>query len=82
MTNNNMKTTMNWISKNITPRKTPCKGYSSYWMKHIFEKDTGMYITNDQFKEAMLRSGYTPIDEKAINWEFCVSKKSPMFMMR
>ena len=54
---------------------------NSYGLKHILERDTGLYLTNNQFKDAMLRSGYAPtiISANELNWEFVIDNDSPAF---
>lgn len=49
---------------------------SSYGLKHYFEHDDGFYITNGQFKGAMLICGFQVASTKKINWYFNISKKS------
>ena len=73
---------LRWIAENIRPRKTPLHERSSYGIKHILQHDTGLYLTNNEFKDAMLLSGYEPIDPNALNWNYCISKKSPAFDWR
>lgn len=68
-----------WIHKSIKPRKTPLMTRSSYGIKHILERDTGIYLTNNEFKDAMLLEGYHPTDPNSLNWHYCISKKSPAF---
>lgn len=69
-----------WISDNIFPRNTPNLNYNSYSLKHMFEHDKGgFYITNGQFKGAMIDCGFFPINEEEKNWRFCISQKSPVF---
>lgn len=70
---------MAWIHENILPRGTPLLSRSSYGIKHLLERDTGIYMTNNQFKDAMLLCGYEPVDERLLNWSYCISKKSPAF---
>lgn len=70
---------LDWIEKNIQPRKTVLEGHSSYGLKHIQEHDTGIYLTNNQFKHAMLLAGYLPNKEYVLNWNFCICKKSKCF---
>ena len=72
----------NWIRNNIIPRKTPLYGYSSYKLKHIFEHDTKLYLTNNEFKDAMLMCGYSPVNANELNWEYCISKKSPALLRK
>ncbi len=68
-----------WIYENITPRNTPLYSSSSYALKHVLERDTGIYMTNNQFKDAMLTYGYKPVNQKELNWSFRISKKSPAY---
>ena len=68
-----------WITQNLYPRKTPLSGYSSYGMKHPMTSTTGIYVTNNQFKHAMMLCGFIPVDERELNWHFCISKRSPFF---
>lgn len=69
-----------WITHNILPRKTPYLDASSYGLKHILQGDTRIYLTNNQFKHAMLICGFAPVDEHMLNWNYCISLKSPAFM--
>lgn len=68
-----------WIRENIMPRKTPNRCHSSYGIKHILEGDTGIYLTNNEFKDAMMRCGFLPVDENELNWTYRISEKSPAF---
>ncbi len=70
---------LEWIRKNILPRKRPLEGRSSYGIKHILQHDTKIYTTNNQFKHAMLLCGYEPVDENKLNWNYRISKESPAF---
>jgi len=72
-----VKLVVEWIKNNIIPRKTPYRDRSSYRLKHLLEEETGLYTTNNQFKDAMLMCGFQPVNETAINWIFCFSAKSP-----
>ena len=40
---------------------------SSYAIKHIFERITGIYISNEDMKEIMADLGFLPDDNSAIN---------------
>lgn len=77
-----MDTAMRWIAENIRPRKTPLLERTSYGIKHILQHDTGLYLTNNEFKDAMLLSGYEPVDPNELNWCYRISKKSPAFDWR
>lgn len=68
-----------WIRQNILPRKTVNPWHTSYGIKHDLERDTRIYLTNNEFKDAMLQCGYTPSNPDALNWTYCISEKSPAF---
>lgn len=77
---------MDWIAENILPRKRVLRGSSSYGLKHLLERDTGVYLTNDRFKAAMLLAGYLPADPDEVNWHYRIQlrrnlgpKRSPFF---
>jgi hypothetical protein len=59
-----------WIWRNLTPTKVKVCHSTSYGMKHDFENDTGLYVSNGMFKGAMLEAGYEPVDPKERNWQF------------
>lgn len=66
-----------WIIKNFERMDRFNLSNSSYNLKHLFENSPeGFYITNGQFKGAMLAAEYNVKDEKEINWNFNVSKRS------
>lgn len=74
---------IDWIKANFKPIKTANKNYTSYGLKHIFEKsECGFYITNGMFKGAMLQAGFDPVDKQDLNWVFCISQKSPALKRR
>lgn len=68
-----------WIKDNIRPIKSGNYWHSSYGIKHILQHDTKIYLTNNQFKDAMMQCGYMPCDPNRLNWNFRISEKSPAF---
>ena len=60
----------NWIKKNIIRSDKILWGKTSYGIKHDLENDIHLYMTNNQFKDAMLLAGYEPVDPNAKNWEY------------
>lgn len=68
-----------WITQNLYPRKTPLYGNSSYGLKHAMTSATKVYVTNNQFKHAMMLCGFYPVDERELNWHYGISKRSPLF---
>ena len=69
-----------WIEDNLLmTEKTPDRYHSSYGLKQTLTRETGVYVTNNQFKDAMLLSGYVPVKVNELNWHFYLSRKSPAF---
>lgn len=68
-----------WIDHNITPRKAPNLKHTSYGLKDFAERSIHYYISNNQFKDAMLRCGYKPVNPTDLNWSFRISEKSLVF---
>ena len=68
---------LNWIKANIVARKTPYPYQTSYSLKHKLQHDLGIYLTNNQFKDAMLECGFEPVNPDELNWHYCISAKSP-----
>ena len=71
-----------WIQANVQPMKTPLNGHTSYGMKHTLQHRTNIYVTNNQFKEAMLLCGFYPVRVDEINWCYSISKASPIFQVQ
>lgn len=68
-----------WIRESIVSRETPNFRHTSYGIKHILERDTEIYLTNNEFKDAMMLCGFMPVDENELNWCYRISEKSPAF---
>ena len=62
-----------WISKAIKPATKEASS-SSYGLKHDYEHESGIYISNAEFKGAMLAAGYAPNNESGQNWLFNINK--------
>lgn len=45
---------------------------SSYKLKHFFEKETGVYVTNLQFKVAMVLAEHEPVNRDELNHKYCI----------
>ena len=58
-----------WIDMFVSPARRTNNRESSYSLKHKVENwaTGGLYITNNQFKDAMMIKGYMPVDENEIN---------------
>ena len=51
-----------WIRKNIRPARKVLQDRTSYGLKHLLERDTGVYLTNNAFKDALFLAGYRPVN--------------------
>lgn len=69
----------------INKIKTFNTSRTSYGLKHVFERKYretlsgnlgGSYVTNGQFKGAMLEAGFDVKDKSRLNWHFNASQKS------
>lgn len=58
-----------WIRKNIRPGRLISE-YDSFALKQLLEIDTGICLTNDTVKEAMLLAGFRPECSGDENWRF------------
>lgn len=61
-----------WIDRYILPAKRVNNMHNSYSLKHRLEHwaTGGLYITNNQFKDAMMNRGFYPVDENELNWRY------------
>ena len=48
---------------------------STYGLKHDFERETGIFVTNGEFKGAMLEAGFVAVNKDEINWHFKIKDK-------
>lgn len=69
------ETLAGWIRGALEPAKRPDRR-TSYGLKHAFEASTsGFYVTNGQFKGAMIEAGFAPVDPGRSNWRFRVKDR-------
>lgn len=67
---NQMLKVGNWIKENVISSDEVFDRASSYGLKHELERDIKIYLTNNQFKDAMLLAGYKPVDPNELNWRY------------
>lgn len=65
---------VNWCDR-LDKIKTINSRHSSYGLKHLFSARE-FYVTNGEFKGAMLAAGFTPDDVTRVNWCFNISERS------
>lgn len=55
-----------WIFGKLCKRDTHNYDHDSYELKHRIERELGIYLTNNQMKDAMLQEGFRPVISKLI----------------
>ncbi len=73
-------TLLMWIKYGLLPSKGINPHRTSYGLKQEFEWEAHFYLTNNQFKDAMLMCGFAPADETELNWRFRIKERSPALM--
>lgn len=64
-----------WIKKTFAPHRS-IADTDSYCLKHVFERgEGGFYVTNGQFKGAMVAAGFLPETTRENNWRFRIRRK-------
>lgn len=71
---------LDWIHDRLRVSHSWDMTCSSYGLKHLYEAETGRYVTNAQFKDAMAVSGYLPKDRGALNHNYRLHPSSPAFL--
>ena len=61
-----------WIEHAIHAATKVDDQYSSYGLKYKYERETKLYVSNAQFKGAMLVAGYLPVKKAEQNWHFTI----------
>lgn len=84
-----LKLVGDWIKNNIRKSGVILHGRTSYGLKHLLKSDINLYLTNNtnnEFKDAMLLSGYKPVNPDELNWRYRIiltreinSNPSPFF---
>lgn len=72
---NDREILMKWIKSKFKASKTPYNA-TSYGIKHHFEADSHIYLTNNQMKDALCECGFKPVDAKTLNWSFFIADKT------
>lgn len=72
-----MSLVFGWIHDHISPATRTYTRSTSYGFKHMVENDIDYYITNNQFKDAMLLCGYLPVKPNETNWMFKIKVSLP-----
>ena len=62
-----------WIRENLRKSDEVNESYTSYGLKHELEYDENLYLTNNEFKDAMLLAGFEPVDPNELNWRYRIT---------
>lgn len=65
-----------WCKRYFTKSKSFNLKHSSYGLKHILQDLDGTYLSNGQFKAAMLLGGFSYKDVSELNWHFNIAESS------
>jgi hypothetical protein len=60
-----------WVDYALMPAAR--YGHNSYTLKHYFEEESGLYVSNGCMKGVLLKAGYKPKDSK---------ERSPIYKVR
>lgn len=68
-----------WLENNLIPRKTINYDYDTSQIRTTFVHDTGIYVTNNEVNDAILRLGYhsSSNPEHELYLHFDISSQSP-----
>lgn len=69
-----------WVRQSVLPSSYVNPHRTSYGIKHLLQHETGIYLTNNQFKDAMLLCGFLPANRTKIDWEYRIKERSPAFI--
>ena len=61
-----------WIEHAIQTATKIDDDHTSYGLKYEYERETKLYVSNAQFKGAMLVAGYQPVKKGEQNWHFLI----------
>ena len=64
------ETVLSWIKGHIRESRTIYEYRTSYGLKHDLQRDTKIYLTNNEFKDAMMTGGFYPVDPDELNWHY------------
>lgn len=65
-----------WIGYALEPDEYHICSDDSYGIKHMYERDMGKYVTNGQFKGAMIHYGFDPVNPRDLNCYYRLKIKS------
>ena len=73
---------LKWCKEHFISTKSFNEKHTSYGLKHILQHQNGTYLTNGQFKGAMVLSGFEVKDIEDLNWVFNISEQSAALKLK
>ena len=73
---------LKWCKEHFIPTKSFNDKHTSYGLKHILQHQNGTYLTNGQFKGAMILSGFRVKSVEDLNWVFNISEQSAALKLK
>ena len=67
---------LDWIASELLPDDKGNCQLSSAVLLELLRKASGISITNNQMKDAMLLAGFEPVDPRAVIWDYNISIES------
>ncbi len=75
-------TVLKWCKEYFIKTKSFNEKHTSYGLKHILQHQNGTYLTNGQFKGAMILSGFDTKNINDLNWVFNISEQSAALKLK
>lgn len=73
---------LTWCKNFFIPTKSFNDKHTSYSLKHILQDYDGTYLTNGQFKGAMILSDFKVKNIEDLNWIFNIAENSAALMLK
>lgn len=73
---------LKWCKNFFSPTKSFEERHTSYNLKQILQNDDQTYLTNGQFKGAMLLAGFKVKKIEDLNWKFNISETSEALKLK
>lgn len=69
---------IDWVKENFKHGRTLLECSSNTLLNYL-ARNTGIYLSNNAFKDLMWICGFKPIDSSCVNWFFKISVKCPAY---
>lgn len=71
-----------WIAQTFVPSRRGQRRVheGAFWLKHVAEEQLGRYVSEQEFKDAMVAAGHQPINARESPWQFRVALRPGLRM--